>query len=83
MLLASDAFGDAVREVYEPDWPGRDKLVLHLEVCHKKLSLFIICLLRMMHHYSVNDVGILGKKEIGVLLSGVKPKTFCDLIIVC
>ena len=33
MLLASDAFGDAVREVYEPDWPGRDKLIQHLEVC--------------------------------------------------
>ena len=32
MLVSSDAFGDAVREVYEPEWPGRDKLIQHLEV---------------------------------------------------
>ena len=31
--------------------------------------------LRMMY-YSVSDTGILGKKEIRVLLSGVEPKTF-------
>lgn len=33
MLVSSDAFGDAVREVYEPEWPGRDKLIQYLEVC--------------------------------------------------
>ena len=38
MLIASDAFGDAVREVYEPEWPGRDKLVLYLEVCENKTT---------------------------------------------
>ena len=27
-------------------------------------------------YYSVSDTGILGKKEIRVFLSGVKPKTF-------
>ena len=38
MLVSSDAFGDAVREVYEPEWPGRDKLIQYLEVCdHKQL----------------------------------------------
>lgn len=36
MLIASDAFGDAVREVYEPEWPGRDKLIQYLEVCDNK-----------------------------------------------
>ena len=35
MLVSSDAFGDAVREVYESDWPGSDKLVQLLEVCNK------------------------------------------------
>lgn len=34
MLVSSDAFGDAVREVYEPDWPGRDKLIQLLEELH-------------------------------------------------
>lgn len=38
MLIASDAFGDAVREVYEPEWPGRDKLVQYLEVCENKTT---------------------------------------------
>ena len=33
MLVSSDAFGDAVREVYEPEWPGQDKLIQYLEVC--------------------------------------------------
>lgn len=33
MLVSSDAFADAVREVYEPDWPGRDKLIQLIEVC--------------------------------------------------
>jgi len=33
MLASSDAFGDAVREVYEPEWPGQDKLIQYLEVC--------------------------------------------------
>lgn len=38
MLVSSDAFGDAVREVYEPEWPGRDKLIRYLEVCdHEQL----------------------------------------------
>ena len=32
MLVSSDAFADAVREVYEPDWPGRDKLIQLIEV---------------------------------------------------
>ena len=36
MLVSSDAFGDAVREVYEPEWPGRDKLIQYLEVCDQK-----------------------------------------------
>ncbi|XP_029207153.2 myc box-dependent-interacting protein 1-like [Acropora millepora] len=36
MLIASDAFGDAVREVYEPEWPGRDKLVQYLEELHNQ-----------------------------------------------
>ena len=35
--------------------------------------------LRMVH-YSVNDTGILSKKEIRVLLSGVEPKTFRLLV---
>lgn len=34
MLVANDAFGEAVKEVYEPDWPGRDKLIQYLEVCN-------------------------------------------------
>ena len=38
MLIASDAFGDAVREVYEPEWPGRDKLVQYLEVCENRTT---------------------------------------------
>jgi len=33
MLVSSDAFGDAVREVYEPEWPGQEKLIQYLEVC--------------------------------------------------
>ena len=33
MLVANDAFGEAVKEVYEPDWPGRDKIIQYLEVC--------------------------------------------------
>ena len=41
MLVASDAFGDAVREVYEPEWPGRDKLIQHLEVCTIVTSLLL------------------------------------------
>lgn len=36
MLVASDAFADAVREVYEPEWPGRDKLEQYLEVCENR-----------------------------------------------
>ncbi|XP_068670145.1 myc box-dependent-interacting protein 1-like [Montipora foliosa] len=36
MLVASDAFGEAVREVYEPEWPGRDKLVQYLEELHNQ-----------------------------------------------
>lgn len=36
MLVASDAFGDAVREVYEAEWPGRDKLIQHLEELHNQ-----------------------------------------------
>lgn len=38
MLVSSDAFGDAVREVYEPDWPGRDKLIQLLEELHSQWS---------------------------------------------
>ena len=37
MLVASDAFGDAVKEVYEPEWPGRDKLIQYFEVCGQKI----------------------------------------------
>ena len=37
MLVASDAFGDAVREVYEQEWPGRDKLEQYLEVCENRI----------------------------------------------
>ena len=42
MLVANDAFGEAVKEVYEPDWPGRDKLIQYLEVCNNyhKTSVF-------------------------------------------
>ena len=42
MLVANDAFGEAVKEVYEPDWPGRDKLIQYLEVCnnYNKTSVF-------------------------------------------
>lgn len=42
MLVANDAFGEAVKEVYEPDWPGRDKLIQYLEVCNSyhKTSVF-------------------------------------------
>ncbi|XP_020616401.1 myc box-dependent-interacting protein 1-like isoform X2 [Orbicella faveolata] len=36
MLVSSDAFGDAVREVYEPEWPGRDKLIQYLEELHNQ-----------------------------------------------
>jgi len=37
MLVSSDAFGDAVREVYEPEWPGQDKLIQYLEVCDQEV----------------------------------------------
>ena len=37
MLVSSDAFGDAVREVYEPEWPGSDKVIQYLEVCNQKV----------------------------------------------
>ena len=33
-----------------------------------------------MMYYSVNDTGILGKKKIRVLLSGVEPTTFLLLV---
>ncbi|CAH3145530.1 unnamed protein product [Porites lobata] len=36
MLVANDAFGEAVKEVYEPDWPGRDKLIQYLEELHNQ-----------------------------------------------
>jgi len=36
MLVASDAFGDAVKEVYEPEWPGRDKLIQYFEELHNQ-----------------------------------------------
>ena len=32
MLTASQAFGDAVKEVYEPDWHGTEQLSSLLEV---------------------------------------------------
>ncbi|RMX42414.1 hypothetical protein pdam_00004896 [Pocillopora damicornis] len=38
MLVSSDAFADAVREVYEPDWPGRDKLIQLIEELHSQWS---------------------------------------------
>ena len=43
MLVASDAFGEAVREVYEPEWPGRDKLVQYLEVCGNRFCCLRPC----------------------------------------
>ena len=39
MLVSSDAFGDAVREVYEPEWPGSDKVIQYLEVCYQKVAI--------------------------------------------
>ena len=33
MLSASQAFGEAVKEVYEPDWHGTEQLTSLLEVC--------------------------------------------------
>ena len=41
MLVANDAFGEAVKEVYEPDWPGRDKLIQYLEVCNVIIHQFL------------------------------------------
>ncbi|XP_078378544.1 myc box-dependent-interacting protein 1-like isoform X1 [Oculina patagonica] len=36
MLVSSDAFGDAMREVYEPEWPGSDKVIQYLEELHSQ-----------------------------------------------
>lgn len=33
MQVASNAFADAVKEIYEPDWVERDSLVNLFEVC--------------------------------------------------
>ncbi|KAJ7391881.1 hypothetical protein OS493_016171 [Desmophyllum pertusum] len=38
MLVSSDAFGDAVREVYEPEWPGSEKLIQHVEELRNQWS---------------------------------------------
>ena len=67
MLVSSDAFGDAVREVYEPEWPGRDKLIQYLEVCEQfksvkgyrdffNYSLYNILLIIIVLFYSNKDL---------------------------
>ena len=66
MLVSSDAFGDAVREVYEPEWPGQDKLIQYLEVCDQLLLakvtgiflelFFILVIIIIVHLYSNKEL---------------------------
>lgn len=72
MLVVSDVFGEVVREVYELEWLGRDKLVQYLEVCGNRFcclrscivfcfyKLFFICILFnmvVMYMYSMMFFG--------------------------
>ena len=57
MQIASNAFAEAVKEVYETSWSERDKLVSLYEVCIKTFlnMLFLISLL-LIYKYMCSTI---------------------------
>ena len=55
MQVASNAFADAVKEIYEPDWIERDSLVNLFEVCMCFLNLMGINLFHVVVPLKLNS----------------------------